>query len=135
MQQQTTGAASSLPKLRTERLMGKTFVSPGPVFFVIGVIMAVSLILIPFQTFVLNIGIWINARKKMATVKAEAKERFQRFIGAEAEHMDVAAGSIGTHVRQISGTGIAYAQGRLYVMDDLEHRGVEQPGGAVRPRT
>ena len=98
--------------------MPETFVSPGPLFFVIGAVMAVSIILIPFQTFVLNIGIWINARKKMAAVKAEADERFRRFIGAEAEHIDVAAGSFGAHVRQISGTGIAYVKGRLYVMDE-----------------
>ena len=104
-------------KLRQEVVLGHHPVGCSVFSILVSVAMASTLVLLPFASAVQNMSIYFRARKVGATVKADAEQRFRAFIGKEPDLMDVSTGAYGDNVRVVSGTGIALAAGRLYVMD------------------
>ncbi len=48
----------------------------------------------------------------------EAQESFPKFIGAKAEYIDVAACGYGSNLQELSASGMAYADGRLFVLEE-----------------
>ena len=67
---------------------------------------------------VIAAGTYIAARRRTWQVGAAAKDFLRDFVGAEPRFMDAACGPYGANLGSVTGAGIAYADGRLYVLEE-----------------
>ena len=106
-------------KIRQQRVVGTKSVSVGFGWLVI-VIIPLCLTIIgifvaaPLMTILQRLKA-SSAAKKLA---AEGRKAFVAFIGREAEYLDVDACGYGSNLKQLSAAGMAYAGGRLFVLEE-----------------
>ncbi len=103
--------------LRTQRIVGVRSVAlrlgwlvVGPLMLtVVGILLAVPLMEI-FTRF--------GEASASRALKAEADSKFRSFIGRTPRYFDVEACGYGSHLKKLSAAGMAYADGRLYVLEE-----------------
>ena len=110
--------------------MAEVRVGTNPLLLLIGAALCLTLVLDPFGQGVTTVGTYLNARKRTRQVGGAAKDFLRDFIGAETRFMDADCGAYGANLGSVTGTGIAYADGRLYVLE--EGTGAEIPWSQVR---
>ena len=98
--------------------MAQVRVGTNPLLLLIGAALCSTLILYPFGWGAMTVGTYLNARKRTRQVGEAAKDFLRDFIGAEPRFMDAGCGGYGADLGSVTGTGIAYADGRLYVLEE-----------------
>lgn len=111
------GTTGSSGQIRTSAPMGRLFVRPGAISVIISILLMCTLVLLPFTYVPIGISTMLDAKRKTKRTKQEAERFLRDFIGREPQFIDCGTGGAGTNLMEITGTGIAYADGRLYVLD------------------
>ena len=110
-------APSSTRGIRTERLVGVHDTGHGlwnivivPLLLtIVGVVIALPLMIV------------VHELKKAAArdaIQAALRTQFPAFIGSKPEYMDTAVCGYGTDLKKLTGSGMAYAGGRIFVVEE-----------------
>ena len=105
------------PKLRTQQLINPRYVGIRLGWFIIVPLICTIigiLIAVPLMMILQRIG-QSSATKQLT---AEARAKFPAFIGRPTKYMDVAMCGYGTNLSKASASGMAYADGRLYILEE-----------------
>ena len=112
-----TTAAGLPAKVRQQRIVTTRSVGIGWGWLII-----VPLCLTIIGTFVAVPLMTILQRLKASSatkgLAAEGREAFAAFIGQKAEYLDVDACGYGSNLKEMSAAGMAYAGGRLFVLEE-----------------
>ena len=116
--------------IRTERLLAGAHVRPNVPLALLGAALASTIILLPFANLLLTLATYVGARKRTRLVGEAAVKALRAFVGSEPRFLDAGCSGFSANLNVMSGSGIAYADGRLFVME--EGRAAEIPWSQVR---
>ena len=123
-------AVASREPIRSERLMAEVRVGMNVPLALISGLLVSTIVLYPVGNALFGLGSYLGARKMTRQVGEAAGQFLRDFIGSEPRFMDAWCGGYGANLGSVTGTGIAYAEGRLYVLE--EGTAAEIPWSQVR---
>ena len=104
--------------IRTERLVQVFVTGIGPITIIIAILMSFTLIGIPFALGLMSgKAAWNRSRAVFKTIRL-ANVSFPKFVGGSPRYLDITATGVGRSMHHVSASGIAWADGRLFVMED-----------------
>ena len=110
-------APASIRGIRTERLVGAHDTGHGLwmiiilplILTVIGIVIALPLMIVVHQ---------VKKASARDAIQAALRTRFPAFIGSKPEYVDTAVCGYGADLKKLTGSGMAYAGGRIFMVEE-----------------